>query len=149
MIIRRFGALELHLEVDPVNNRLLSVTLPPSPPAKLTQSDLCAALEALSLFALHSASTAERAFQKALQSIPPGHTCTYGQIAIELHTSPRAVGRWCAQNRLLLRVPCHRIVGKTTLGGFNAGLVWKQKLLAVESQPGVFPAFSDLSRRPF
>ena len=55
---------------------------------------------------------------RALQSIPSGHTLTYGQLAQRLHTSPRAVGNACRANPVPLIVPCHRVVARSGLGGF-------------------------------
>ncbi len=54
----------------------------------------------------------------ALRQIPPGKTKTYGQLADELHSSPRAVGNACRDNPVPLIVPCHRVVSASGLGGF-------------------------------
>ena len=61
----------------------------------------------------------QRRVWQALQSIPAGQTRTYGQLARQLHSSPRAVGNACRQNPLPLLVPCHRVVAATGLGGFG------------------------------
>jgi methylated-DNA-[protein]-cysteine S-methyltransferase len=62
------------------------------------------------------------AFQRrvwaALCAIPPGRTRTYGELAADLHTSPRAVGGACRSNPCPIVVPCHRVVGAAGLGGF-------------------------------
>ncbi|MBI5443259.1 MAG: methylated-DNA--[protein]-cysteine S-methyltransferase [Deltaproteobacteria bacterium] len=55
----------------------------------------------------------------ALLRIPFGQTLTYGELARELGTSPRAVGGACARNALPILIPCHRVVAKTGLGGFS------------------------------
>ncbi|MEW6486810.1 MAG: methylated-DNA--[protein]-cysteine S-methyltransferase [Thermodesulfobacteriota bacterium] len=55
----------------------------------------------------------------ALERIPFGRTRTYGEVARELGTSPRAVGGACARNLLPLVIPCHRVVAKKGLGGFS------------------------------
>jgi len=73
-----------------------------------------------------------------LQKIPYGETRSYGQIAsaIGRPTAGRAVGRACGKNRLLLLVPCHRVVGSTgSLTGFSAegGVKTKLKLLELEN----------------
>lgn len=75
---------------------------------------------------------------KALQQIPAGKTKTYGELAKLLHTAPRAIGNACRTNPLLIVVPCHRIVGKNSLGGYSgetkgAALAIKQWLLQHES----------------
>ncbi len=54
----------------------------------------------------------------ALERIPYGRVRTYGDLARELGTSPRAVGGACAANPLPLLVPCHRVVARDGLGGF-------------------------------
>ena len=54
-----------------------------------------------------------------LQSIPLGETRTYQEIATILNTSPRPVGNACRNNPFPIIIPCHRVVSKTNLGGFN------------------------------
>lgn len=75
-------------------------------------------------------------FQKRVweevRKIPYGEVRTYGEIAKKLGTSPRAVGRALAENPLPLYIPCHRVVAKNKLGGFSAGLEWKEYLLRIE-----------------
>jgi len=60
----------------------------------------------------------QRRVWAALMAIPPGQTRTYGDLATELGTSPRAVGGACRANPCPIVVPCHRVVGATGLGGF-------------------------------
>jgi methylated-DNA-[protein]-cysteine S-methyltransferase len=56
---------------------------------------------------------------EAMQRIPAGKVRTYGEIAKELHSSPRAVGGACGANPIPVVVPCHRIVGAGGgIGGF-------------------------------
>lgn len=55
---------------------------------------------------------------QALLAIPPGLLRTYGDIAAEIGSAPRAVGQACGNNPLPIVIPCHRVVGKTGLGGF-------------------------------
>lgn len=61
----------------------------------------------------------QRRVWQALQQIPAGQTRTYGQLAEQLHSSPRAVGNACRQNPVPLLVPCHRVVAANGLGGFG------------------------------
>ena len=82
------------------------------------------------------------AFQRrvwdALRRIPYGTARTYGDLARELGTSPRAVGGACARNPIPILVPCHRVVARGGLGGFagqwETGLALdvKRRLLALE-----------------
>jgi methylated-DNA-[protein]-cysteine S-methyltransferase len=60
----------------------------------------------------------QRRVWEALSAIAPGRTRTYGDLAAELGTSPRAVGGACRANPCPIVVPCHRVVGATGLGGF-------------------------------
>jgi len=55
---------------------------------------------------------------KVLSQIRPGKTRTYGDIAKELKTSPRAVGNACRRNPVPIFIPCHRVVSKSGRGGF-------------------------------
>jgi methylated-DNA-[protein]-cysteine S-methyltransferase len=79
-----------------------------------------------------------------LRQIPAGETRTYGQLAQELHSSPRAVGNACRANPCPLVIPCHRVVGKQGLGGF-AGKTSGPKLqlkIWLLTHEGVLPAAS-------
>lgn len=64
--------------------------------------------------------------------IPYGETKTYGEIAKSLNTSAIAVGQACGRNPVPIIVPCHRLVGKSSLGGYSEGLDLKKKLLKLE-----------------
>jgi methylated-DNA-[protein]-cysteine S-methyltransferase len=56
---------------------------------------------------------------EAMQRIPAGKTRTYGELARELRSSPRAVGGACGANPLPLVVPCHRVIAANgAIGGF-------------------------------
>lgn len=79
-------------------------------------------------------------FQKtvweALCTIPCGETRSYKDIAIQIGkpTAARAVGMANNRNPILLKVPCHRVVGANgQLVGYAGGLPLKQYLLDLES----------------
>jgi methylated-DNA-[protein]-cysteine S-methyltransferase len=55
---------------------------------------------------------------QALRAIPRGQARTYGALAQQLGSSPRAVGAACGDNPLPLFIPCHRVVAKNGAGGF-------------------------------
>ena len=56
---------------------------------------------------------------EAMQRIPAGETRTYGELALELGSSARAVGGACGANPIPLVVPCHRVIAANgALGGF-------------------------------
>ena len=61
----------------------------------------------------------QRRVWSAIQDIPSGATCSYADIATQLHSAPRAVGQACGANRLPIVIPCHRVIAKGGgLGGF-------------------------------
>lgn len=64
--------------------------------------------------------------------IPYGEIRTYKEIAEKLETSPRAVGRALAKNPIAVLIPCHRVVGKNSLGGYSWGIELKRALLKLE-----------------
>ena len=70
-----------------------------------------------------------------LKKIKIGQTKSYGEIAKKYKLSPRHVGKICGQNKLLLLIPCHRVI-KTDggLGGFTSvgGIKLKKKILEFE-----------------
>jgi methylated-DNA-[protein]-cysteine S-methyltransferase len=55
---------------------------------------------------------------QAMLSIPRGETRSYGELAAELHSCAQAVGQACGANPIPIVIPCHRVVGKSGLGGF-------------------------------
>lgn len=71
---------------------------------------------------------------RAMAAIPCGETRTYGELATDLDTAPRAVGGACGRNPVPLVVPCHRVVGADSLVGYSAdgGLDLKRRLLVHE-----------------
>jgi len=75
---------------------------------------------------------------RALQTIPSGTTCTYGELARRLDSSARAVGNACRANPVPVIVPCHRVVAASGIGGFSGSVkgrpvITKQWLLTHES----------------
>lgn len=71
---------------------------------------------------------------RAMAAIPYGETRTYGEIAADLDTAAVAVGQAAGRNPIGPIVPCHRVVGADSLGGFSAdgGLDLKERLLRLE-----------------
>ena len=70
-----------------------------------------------------------------LKKIKMGQTKSYGKIAKKYKLSPRHVGKICGQNKLVLLIPCHRVVRNDgSLGGFTSvgGIKLKKKLLEFE-----------------
>ena len=72
---------------------------------------------------------------EAIQTITPGTTVTYSEIAEEIGNprATRAVANACASNPVPIIIPCHRIVRKDGgLGGYTGGVELKEKLLRHE-----------------
>lgn len=70
-----------------------------------------------------------------LLDIPYGKTVSYQDIAVKINNikGVRAVGGAIGKNPLLIRVPCHRVIGKDgSLTGFGGGIPLKIKLLDLE-----------------
>jgi len=61
----------------------------------------------------------QRAVWQVMLTIAPGCTLTYGEVAAQIGSSPRAVGGACGANPFPVVIPCHRIVAAGgRLGGF-------------------------------
>ncbi len=60
----------------------------------------------------------QRKVWQALCTIPRGSAWTYGALAQQLGSSPRAIGGACGDNPIPLFIPCHRVVAKHSAGGF-------------------------------
>jgi len=63
----------------------------------------------------------QRRVWEAMRAIPPGRTARYGALAAALGSSARAVGGACAGNPIPIIIPCHRVVGALSLGGYSGG----------------------------
>lgn len=77
--------------------------------------------------------------QRQMLAIPWGETRTYGDLARSLGAPAQAVGQACGANPLPIIVPCHRVLGAKTLGGFSApgGIEAKVWLLRHEGAAGL------------
>jgi len=51
--------------------------------------------------------------------IPYGHTLSYGDVSEILGSAARAVGQACKRNHIPIIIPCHRIVAKQSIGGYE------------------------------
>ncbi len=73
---------------------------------------------------------------QALQTIVPGNTASYSEIAQQIGNpkAVRAVARACASNQIAVVVPCHRVVGNDgSLRGYRWGPDRKRALLEREA----------------
>ena len=73
-------------------------------------------------------------FHQALFDIPYGETRTYGQLAKLLNAPAQAIGQACGANPIPLLIPCHRVLGAASLGGYSGagGVETKVALLRHE-----------------
>ncbi|HYE22605.1 MAG TPA: MGMT family protein [Verrucomicrobiae bacterium] len=73
---------------------------------------------------------------KIVAKIPRGKVLTYSQIALMIGKpgAARAVGNAVGSNRHAPFIPCHRVVGYNSLGGYSApgGIETKKLLLKKE-----------------
>jgi methylated-DNA-[protein]-cysteine S-methyltransferase len=61
----------------------------------------------------------QRRVWAGIAAIPSGATRSYGELADDIKSGPRAVGNACGANPYPLVVPCHRVVAANQgLGGF-------------------------------
>ncbi len=69
------------------------------------------------------------------KNIPWGEVKTYQQVAqlSSRKRAYRAVGQALHRNPIPLIIPCHRVVGKSSLRGFGYGFEWKLRLLTLEN----------------
>ncbi len=77
----------------------------------------------------------QRRVWEQLMKIPYGETATYQDIAVKIGNPKafRAVGSANNANRVLIVVPCHRVIGLNgNLKGYSAGFEIKQYLLDLE-----------------
>jgi methylated-DNA-[protein]-cysteine S-methyltransferase len=70
----------------------------------------------------------------AIEQIPYGKTIAYSEVASAIGKpgAARAVGAVCRSNPIPILIPCHRVVGQTSLGGYTPGIHLKQFLLRLE-----------------
>lgn len=86
----------------------------------------------------------QRRVWQALQTIPYGQTCSYGEIARQIGSpgASRAVGLANGHNPIGIIVPCHRVIGANgSLTGYGGGLDRKRALLELErsrTMPALF-----------
>ena len=69
-----------------------------------------------------------------IEKIPYGTTMTYAEVAVSSGRpgAARAVGAVCRSNPIPILVPCHRVVGHLSLGGYTPGIHLKEYLLKHE-----------------
>lgn len=73
---------------------------------------------------------------KAIQEISYNTTSTYKEMArkISSEKAARALANACGQNKIVIIIPCHRVIGSNQkIGGYSAGIWRKEFLLNLEN----------------
>lgn len=75
-----------------------------------------------------------RRIYETLRCVGPGEVVSYSELAemAGIRRGARVVGIAMSRNPFVIIVPCHRVVGKRSLGGFSAGIEKKIWLLRHE-----------------
>lgn len=125
-----FGALGVRTEAGAIAEiRFLPPGTPGQKPANALTERACAQLAAwlsdpgagFDLPLKAAGTDFQRRVWRAIAAIPKGRTLTYGEIARQLKSAPRAVGQACGRNPYPLLVPCHRVVAADGGPGGFAG----------------------------
>lgn len=77
----------------------------------------------------------EKKVYQALMDIPYGTVCSYKQIAKQIGNEKacRAIGQANHKNRIMIIVPCHRVIQQDgRIGGYGGGIDKKRLLLNIE-----------------
>jgi methylated-DNA-[protein]-cysteine S-methyltransferase len=77
-----------------------------------------------------------KAVWQQMLAIPYGRTRTYGDVAAALNAPAQLVGQACGQNPIAVIIPCHRIVGAASLGGYTSELGLKAKTFLLDLERG-------------
>lgn len=73
---------------------------------------------------------------RALAEIPYGETRSYGALAVQLGSSPRAVGGAVGHNPFIIIIPCHRVTGARGVLTDYAGGTARQRFLLKHEYAG-------------
>ncbi len=137
------------LTVDAQDGKITRVRWVDDPSGEVTP-ELQAAIEQLQAYfdgtlnrfdlPLHvDGSDLQRAVCDAMLNIPLGETRTYGDLSVDLGVPAQAIGGACGCNPIPVIIPCHRILGASSLGGFSGmgGVETKVWLLKHEKAGGL------------
>lgn len=131
------------------NGAIVRLTWDSSAPAPMNKVSRAAAAQLVGYFAGNlkkfdlplspTGSEFQQAVNAAMSAIPFGETRTYGEIAEEVGASAQAVGNACGANSIPVIIPCHRVLGAQSLGGFSGdgAVETKVKLLIHEGAAGL------------
>ena len=122
-----FGAIGIRTEAERVRELVYLQSrfgdkAPENPTAELAARQVERYLAdpdfAFDLPLMEAGSDFQRRVWEAISAIPRGTVRTYGILAKELGSAPRAVGQACGANWFPLVIPCHRVTAARGLGGF-------------------------------
>jgi methylated-DNA-[protein]-cysteine S-methyltransferase len=145
VLIVPFGAVGIAVQGVQVVIELLTEKLEAKPAQQKMAEKVALQIEAyfsnafndFNLPIVYKGTPFQRRVWQAVGAIPCGRVLTYGEIAEQIGSGPRAVANACGANHLPLVIPCHRVVSKNGLGGYMRGkadgLKIKQWLLKHES----------------
>ncbi len=127
-LVTPFAVLGICTEEDWLTDiDYLPLETPPLVPQNPLAKEVCKQIQTYLMDAnfsfnlsLHISGTPhQRRVWQVIQTIPSGKTCSYADIAAQLHSAPRAVGGACGANKIPIIIPCHRVIAKNGgLGGF-------------------------------
>jgi methylated-DNA-[protein]-cysteine S-methyltransferase len=124
VLARRFARLVLQRDCDPLNLK------------ERLEQYFDGDVRALEHLAVNAGGTAfQQQVWRALRQIPAGETWTYGQLGANVGRpqAARAVGHANSLNPVAIIVPCHRVIGASSmLTGYAGGLERKRWLLEHE-----------------
>ncbi len=126
-LLAPFGVLGIRCSVDVLTGiEFLAPDTAPSAPGSAVEKMVCAQLSAyfdnpdfqFTLPLKLNGTAHQIKVWRAMCAIPRGETCSYSELAAALQSGAQAVGQACGANPIPIVIPCHRVVGKTGLGGF-------------------------------
>ena len=122
-----FGILGIHCtDVELTGIEFLAPNTKPQAPCNAFARNVCEQLKAyfadpdfrFDLPLRFNGTAHQNKVRQAMCAIPRGQTRQYGELAMQLASSPRAVGQACGNNPIPIVIPCHRVVSQSGMGGF-------------------------------
>jgi methylated-DNA-[protein]-cysteine S-methyltransferase len=79
------------------------------------------------------------ALRSGIAAVPYGETMTYGRLAEQLGSAPRAVGQACKRNPFPILIPCHRVTSATGPEYYSGGAGASTKAWLLDFEQGHTP----------
>ncbi len=76
------------------------------------------------------------ALRAGIISVPYGQTLTYGELATQIASAPRAVGQACRRNPFPIIVPCHRVTSSAGPENYSGGAGPRTKAWLIAFEQG-------------